>query len=119
VSPAKLSVIGCGPKATVTGLIEQVAVPLAWVVAVQLWAPVPLPRVMVTGLLGSGAPLSASVRVDDRIAVLPWAKGCSADMEVIAVGRLIQITVTSLEVIVPAALVTEADRVSVPVVGLV
>ena len=118
-SPAKLSVIGCEPqghghRADRAG---RGAAGLGWWPC-SFGYRFRRPRVIVTGLPGSGAPLLASVRVDDKVAVLPWAKGCSADMEVIAVGRLFQITVTSLEVIVPAALVTEADRVSVPVVEL-
>ncbi|MFC0432090.1 hypothetical protein [Kutzneria buriramensis] len=65
-SPAKLSVTGRGPSPTVTGLMEQAAVPAALVTAVQLWAVLPEPSDMVTLLPGNGVPLVALVSVDDK-----------------------------------------------------
>ena len=61
MSPAKAAVTGTEPTLWLTEAMAQPAEPAELVVALQLWALLPEPRVKVTVLLGRATPLVVSV----------------------------------------------------------
>ncbi len=87
-SPAKESVAVPGPSGCATGLIAQLASPLALVTALQVCALPPDPRVKVTVRPATGVVLSSS-KTPDKVAVPPLAMTVSPVYESVVSSRFI------------------------------